>query len=429
MSQNERENLKQNVLREKYSPTHLAGGLLVCMGAVAVGTTWLSAKYIQQDNLFLDLIRAGSKAGVVGGLADWFAIVALFRHPLGIPIPHTAILPRQKKRLGESLGRFISEQFFTDENVRKVLHQIDLPKIIAETLDAPSVKQNLIHTLRSSIPGLLNRVEDGSAVSALSKVMSVLLNGEEMTHLVARGMKAMVESELHQEVLSFLLCKLKNTVAAREGDFKQFVEDRVREQGGRFLGWAIGASVSGRVLSSIKAEMDRVDPMDSEIRQGFTSWVRAEIDKMENDPERRNDISEAIGAIVTHSSLKAWSGELWEKLRLVIEDDSTREDGWNAAVLETTINSFIISLRENENLKIKINQMLEEALFRTLPTLRGKLSGFIANVMAGWDADVLTRRLEQGVGKDLTYIRINGTVFGFFAGAVLEALSKLIMGI
>ena len=94
------------------SPTRLAGGLLIGMGAVATGTTYLAARHFHDDSLALGVLRAGSRAGVVGGLADWFAVTALFRHPMGLPIPHTAILPRQKVRLGQALGRFVSGQFY-----------------------------------------------------------------------------------------------------------------------------------------------------------------------------------------------------------------------------------------------------------------------------------------------------------------------------
>ncbi|AFW01976.1 hypothetical protein BAR24_13895 [Gluconobacter oxydans] len=411
------------------SPPRLAGALLIGMGALATGTTYLAAHHVYDESWALNILRAGSRAGVVGGLADWFAVTALFRHPLGLPIPHTAILPRQKVRLGQALGKFVSGQFFTDADVHRALSKIDLPGLIADALSESSTRLTLVATLRASIPSLFDRLEDGRASAALSRALPVLLNGEEMAPLVSRAMRAMVDSEMHQEVLSFLLAKLKMTVAAKEGDLRQFVEERVREQGGRFIGWAIGGSVANRVLTALQAEIERIDPMDSDIRHGFTTWVRAEIDRMETDPDRRQDMTQAIGSVLTHSSLKAWSGELWDRVRRMAEQDCTKEDGWSASVLDTAIVGLASSMRENDALRERINQAVERMVSRLLPGVRDKLAGFIANVMAGWDGDDLAQRLEARVGRDLAYIRVNGTVVGFLAGAGLDVISRLSFGV
>ncbi|EHH68596.1 DUF445 domain-containing protein [Gluconobacter morbifer] len=411
------------------SPPILAGGLLVGMGVLATGTTFVAARHLYPDSLWFELLKSGSRAGVVGGLADWFAVTALFRHPLGLPIPHTAILPRQKVRLGQALGRFVASQFFTDKDVRAALSKFDLPGLLADMVSEPSTRKALVSTMRAAIPTMFERMEDGRASSAISRALPVLLNGEEITPLVSRGMRAMVDSEMHQEVLSFLLERLKTTIAARESDLRRFVEERVREQGGRLVGWAIGGSVASRVLAALNAEFERIDPMDSDLRHGFTNWVRGEIDRIENDPVRRKDIANAITSVLTHTSLKAWSGELWERLRRMAEEDSVSEDGWSARVLDAALGHLAASMRDNAALRAKINQAMEKAIMRVLPGMREKLSGFIASVMAGWDGDELASRLETRVGRDLAYIRVNGTVVGFLAGAALDAVSRLFFGV
>lgn len=183
------------------------------------------------------------------------------------------------------------------------------------------------------------------------------------------------------------------------------------------------------MLTALQAEIERIDPMDSDIRHGFTAWVRAEIDRMETDPERRQDMTQAIGSVLTHSSLKAWSGELWDRVRRMAEEDCAKEDGWSASVLDTAILGLASSMRENDALRERINQAVERMVSRLLPGVRDKLAGFIANVMAGWDGDDLAQRLEARVGRDLAYIRVNGTVVGFLAGAGLDVISRLFFGV
>lgn len=411
------------------SPKRKAEALLVFMGVASGVTTWLSVRAVGGHHFWLDTLRAGTRSGVVGGLADWFAVTALFRHPLGIPIPHTAILPRQKDRLGRALGRFVGDQLFADEEVRRVLHKIDIPSVLAKLLEDPNTCDSVIAAIRGSLPDLLSRVEDGRAGSAMASVMAVVLNGEEMAPLVARVLRAMVESEMHQEVISFLIAKLQEVLAGREEELRGFVEDRVREQGGRFVGWALGSSVASRVFQSLQAEIERIDPMDSALRQGFTRWVCREIEKLECGEGYHNEFVKGVSSVLQHDVLRAWCQELWLKFRRMAEEDSRRDDGWSAAVLASSVDGLAVMLRSNEAIRRKANTLVERGFFTFLPQLREKMKTFMMSVIARWDGEAISAQLEAGVGRDLAYVRVNGTVVGFLAGAVLEGFFRAVAGL
>ncbi|GBR38012.1 hypothetical protein AA101099_0991 [Neoasaia chiangmaiensis NBRC 101099] len=407
----------------------LASGLLLGMtGGLAV-TTALPAWHWVADTTALQILRSGARAGVVGGIADWFAVTALFRRPWGLPIPHTAILPQQKDRLGEALGRFVATQFFTEADVTRALEKVDLPRVIADTLRDENNMQALARTLRLTIPGLIDQLEDGRAVSALERALPVLLQGEDTARLAARSLRALVDSELHQEVLSFLLAKVKSALQKREPILREFIEARVREQGGRVLGWAIGASVAGRVLSALNMELERVDPRDSSLREGFTVWVRKEIDRIEYEPARRAQFVGAVSSVFAHDSLRAWSSELWVRLRNMMQEDLARDEGWSAAVINAGIEHLVDEMASDGALRNRIAQGAALAARRVLPTLRDKLSHYIASVVTRWDEAEMAERLEQRVGRDLQYIRINGTLVGFLAGAALDVISRLFFGV
>ncbi|GBR50935.1 hypothetical protein AA106555_0381 [Neokomagataea thailandica NBRC 106555] len=377
----------------------------------------------------MDVARAGTRSGVVGGLADWFAVTALFRHPFGIPIPHTAILPRQKDRLGQALSRFVTEQLFSDAEVHRVLQKIDVADILARFLDDPKVKDGVVSALKGSLPDMLARVEDGRAGAAMAGAMSVVLNGEELAPLLARALRAMVESEMHQEVISFLIAKLQDTLAAKEDELRNFVEERVREQGGRFVGWALGSSVASRVFQSLQAEIERIDPMDSTLRQGFTEWVCKEIEKLERGKGYHNDFVKGVSSVLQHDVLRAWCQELWLKFRRMAEEDSQREDGWSAVVLANSVSNLSAMLRGNDALRLKIEALLERGITAFLPKIREKLKIFMASVIARWDSNALSGQLEAGVGRDLAYVRVNGTIVGFVVGALLEGFFRLFAGL
>lgn len=406
----------------------LAGGLLVSMGGIMVLSAGLPALGVMRDSYLLEILRSGARAGVVGGIADWFAVTALFRHPLGLPIPHTAVLPRQQPRLARALGRFVSTQFFTEEDASRALASADVARLLANLLRQPRTASATASALRRSVPDMLDRLEDGRASAAISKALPVLVGGETSIKVVTRSLRALVDNELHQEVLSALLERFKAAVQKREATLRSFIEERVREQGGRMIGWAIGPSVANRVITALYLELDRVDPQDSDIREGFTGWIRQEIDRLEEDPERRARFGNAISGYLGHDSLKLWWSEIWQRFRGVAEADLASEEGWSRSVIETALLSLADQLDHDPGMRARLEQTLKTTLVRVLPSLRDKLAVYIASVMERWDPSELSARLEQRVGRDLQYIRINGTLVGFVVGAVLDMLMQLCFG-
>lgn len=373
-------------------------------------------------SLWLEMLRAGSQAGVVGGMADWFAVTALFRHPLGLPIPHTAILPQRKAQLGEALGRFMVEHFLTEEEMLRLLERADLPAALARLLQKEETEEHLLRHLRGLAPAVLERMGDGRGSSFLVSLFPTLMKRDDITALVIRGLRAMVDGDVHQEVFSFFLAQFKELVSTKEADLHHFVERRVREQGGRLIGWAIGASVATQVLTALKVELGRVDPMDSDIRHGFTRWVRRKLQELDEDPQSAHELMDSIAAFFSHDSVKEWSGGLWRRLCQMVEDDSQRDDGLNMQALKTAYQQLVDMLAQKTELSVQLDQAVRQAILQALPQMQQNVAGMIARVVGRWDAESLSSRLEAGIGKDLAYIRVNGTVVGFVVGAILEAL-------
>ncbi|MCG4257496.1 DUF445 domain-containing protein [Acetobacter senegalensis] len=406
-----------------------ATGLLVFMGGLTVVGYAAPAAGWVADGVWLEMLRAGARAGVVGGLADWFAVVALFRHPMGLPIPHTAILPAQKERLGRALGRFVSGQVFTEKEVSNVLGQVDVPSFLANMLDDPAVRETITRSLLSSMPQMLDRLEDGRASGAIGKVFPRLLGGSNLAPIVAKALRSLVDDDRHQEVLSYLLGQIKDGLQAKEGALRTMIEDRVREQGGRILGWAIGGSIATRVLMAASKELERVDPQNSTLREGFTTWVRGQIDRIETDPERGKEISQAVLGVLSHESVVVWWADIWQRFRRLVEADVEDPNGRIASIVEEALSRMATQARHDPVLRKRIMDGVAKATFKTLPFVRERMADFIARVVAGWDAVQIAEKLELRVGKDLQYVRFNGTLVGFGVGALLFAVLRLLFGL
>ncbi len=393
-----------------------ASFLLLLMAALAI------AGYALPLTPATSLLRDAAKAGFIGGVADWFAVTALFRHPLGLPIPHTAILPAQKARLGAALGRFVANHVFTEADIRKLLVNLDSPALFRRFLADPAATRPLALALAGMLPRLLASIEDGRARRLLARLLPRLIGGRAAGVVVARALAGLVAGERHQEAFSFILTQLKETLAAREDVLTAAIKERVAQQGGKLVGWAVGATIAKRVLAAVNQELEHVSPNSSEMREAFDEWVHNEIARLETDPERAAELGSALRGVLAHDTVKAWAWDVWARMRRALEQDAANPHGRSVAVIEDALSNLAETLERDITAKTRVNEAVAALVLRALPAAQAEGAGFIGRVVGAWDASTITEKLELRVGKDLQYIRVNGTLVGFFLGAAINLL-------
>lgn len=400
----------------------VATGLLVGMGGLTVGAYTLPPGY------WTELLQASAKAGVVGGLADWFAVTALFRRPLGLPIPHTAIIPAQQERLGRGLGRFVANHVFTEDEVRRVLGRLDLGRILQRFLSDPEAARPAARALAGSLPRLIAALEDGRARRYLAKLLPRIVSGPAAARLTARVLRAMVSGGRHQEVFTLAVTQLKLVLQAKEDSLREAIAARVRAEGGALVGWLAGATVARRVLHAINAELDRVEPEDSELRAAFGQWIADQITRLETDPDRSAAIARVLRDALAHPSVEVWLMDVWDRLRAGLAADAARPDGRAVSLLTGLFANAGKLLAEDQAARARLNAAAENVLMTLMPSAQAQLADFIAGVVQNWDTATVVEKLELRVGRDLQYVRINGTLFGFLAGGALFAALTALFG-
>jgi uncharacterized membrane-anchored protein YjiN (DUF445 family) len=410
--------LRQALARQKLFAT----GLLVFMAALMIGS------YALPQGWGTDFLQSAAKAGFVGGIADWFAVTALFRHPLGIPIPHTAIIPAQKLRLGRALGRFVANHVFTADEVARVLARLDLPGILQRFLSDPEAAHPAAQALAGLLPRLLSTIEDGRARRIIARLVPRLLGGSAARVVVARALRGLVEGGRHQEVFGYALDQVRTGLAAKEDQLRRMIEERVAEQGGRLVGWAVGAAIARRVLAAVNQELDKMGPEGSELRVAFDAWVRNEITRMEQDPARAAEIGAAIRRVLAHETVQGWLWDIWARLRLALEADAATPSGRTITFLEGALGDLGRSLAADPLARERLQVAAQAVVATVLPSAREQLAEFIAGVVAGWDTETITDRLELRVGKDLQFVRVNGTLVGFLVGGVVYLILRAAFG-
>lgn len=400
----------------------VATGLLILMAAATLGAYWLPPSY------WTDLAQASAKAGLVGGLADWFAVTALFRRPLGLPIPHTAIIPREKARLGQALGRFVSRHVVNRDEVTRLMGRFDVGAFAKMLLTDPQIVAPMARSLANMLPRVLATVEDGRARRTLGRLIPRLIGGPEAGRVVARALRGLVEGGRHQEMLSFILDKLREGMIAREDQLRGFIEDKVRAEGGRLVGWALGATIATRILGMVNSELENAGPNSAALRDAFDEWVQHEIRRMEEDPAHAAEIGRALRRVMTHETVQAWSLDVWHRMRAALESDAARPNGRTVAVLEGAVRNLGALLASDDVARARVQRTAERLVAALLPSAQAQIADFIANVVASWDTATITDRLELRVGRDLQYVRMNGTLVGALAGGVLYAILHGVFG-
>jgi uncharacterized membrane-anchored protein YjiN (DUF445 family) len=221
---------------------------------------------------------------------------------------------------------------------------------------------------------------------------------------------------------------MKALLTGKEATLRAAIEDRVREQGGRLVGWALGASIARRVLTTVNTELDKLNPDGSEVRAAFDEYVRREIARMETDPARAAEIGLAIRKLVAHETVQAWLWDIWGRLRVAVEADVAKPSGRTVAYLEGALANLGAMLEHDPATRERVDRGAEAVVRSLLPAAQARLSDFIAQVVANWDSATVTEKLELRVGKDLQYVRVNGTLVGFLVGGVLYAVLTLMFG-
>jgi len=410
--------LRRNLARYR----RFATTLLLVMAALMLGAYQLPPGY------WAELLQASAKAGLVGGLADWFAVTALFRRPLGLPIPHTAIIPHQKERLGRGLGRFVGNHVLTEAEVQRLLARVDLAGLLRRVLSDPANTRPFAEALAANLPRLLNAMEDGRARRLMVRLLPRMVSGPAAARLLARMLRTMMAGGQHQAVFGLAVEQIKVLLAAKEEDLRLAIQARVRAEGGALVGWLAGGTVARRILTAINQELEKVEPGDSELRTAFEAWLHTEIDRLENDPERAAAVGAALRKALAHPTVAVWLGDIWGRMKQAVAQDAAAPEGRSVALLSGLFGNLGTMLAEDAAARERLNLWLEGMLRGALPAVQARIAEFIAGVVGRWDTATVVDKIELRVGRDLQFVRVNGTLVGFLAGGALYMLMEAAFG-
>ncbi|MGN6124394.1 MAG: DUF445 domain-containing protein [Sphingomonas oligoaromativorans] len=401
----------------------VAGGLLLAMAAL-----YLGARALEPHHPALGYVRAFAEAAMVGGLADWFAVTALFRHPLGLPIPHTAIIPRNKDRIGDSLAAFLRQNFLIPSVVARRMRRLDLAGAAGRFLAAPGARAEEASRLRigasrliADIVGALDAERLGGMVrSAAAQKLRAL----DVAPILGQALDAAIDRDRHIPILDGAIDWLGRALLANEDVIRAMISERA----GSVLRWTgLDETLANKILDGLYRLIDEVatdpdHPLRDKAEAGLIDLAR----RLREDEALQQKVNAFKDEVIDSPAVGAWLDGLWGQARLALLKGARDPDAAMAGRLGEALRQLGATLQSEPRLARTINIFARRAAVGVAAAYGDGIVRLVSDTVRGWDAVTVTNRLEQAVGRDLQYIRVNGTLVGGLVGLAIHIVDRLL---
>jgi uncharacterized membrane-anchored protein YjiN (DUF445 family) len=368
-------------------------------------------------------VRAAAEAGMVGALADWFAVTALFKHPLGLPIPHTAIIKRKKDQLGEGLGAFVRENFLSEENVETKLRDADVAsrtgKWLAEPVNAERVAAETATVLRV----LVEMLRDEDVQQVLDRMIVKRVAEPQWGPPAGRVLNSLLEENRQEALLQLMADRAFQWSLNADEIINRVIERDSPAWSPRWVDGLVGDRIHRELVDF--TDKVRRNP-DHELRRSATKFFFEFANDLQHDPETIQKAENVKKQIMARDEVARAAETAWGAAkRIILESVDDPSSALRTRVADTVVH-IGESLRDDADLREKVDNWIVRAAQHIVAGYGAEITTIITDTIERWDADEASRRIELHVGRDLQFIRINGTVVGSLAGLVIYSIAQLI---
>ncbi|AGB46072.1 putative membrane protein [Mesorhizobium australicum WSM2073] len=384
------------------------------------------AKSFQSSYPWLGFVAAFAEAATIGGLADWYAVVALFKRPLGLPIPHTAIIPKNQDRIADNLGRFIEANFLAPEPVREKLAEVDFSALVADWLADAERAAGLSRFVVRLVPQTLAAVEQSGLRGFVTSRMLEQIEKVPLAPLAAELLSALTDDRRHQKLFDEFIKVIGRFLNDEQA--LATMRDKIREElPSLFNLFRADAYLLKKIVASAGSLLDevRADP-DHPMRAEFDRFAQSFVERLRTSKQYARRAEKMKRDFLARPEIRALAGDMWESLSLFIEQDAKAP---NSLIREHLANMFVEvgrHLAGDAQIRADMNQGFVVALASFVESQKSGVSKFIADQVKRWDLAQLTRLIEMNIGRDLQYIRFNGMIIGGLAGIILYTIELLL---
>jgi uncharacterized membrane-anchored protein YjiN (DUF445 family) len=400
--------------RDLASARRRASALLAGVTVMFVAVTAVGA-----HGVLLGYVQAGAEASMVGGVADWFAVTALFRHPLGLPIPHTALLVERKDQFAATLGRFVQENFLTADVLAERIHSARLvPRLAAWLADEASAARFAGHAA-DLVVTVAENLRDEDVQRVLTAELTRAVDAVEVAPLAGRALRVIIAGGHHAELFNAILSGADRYLAGHYEELRDLFE----AESPRWMPDAVYRRVFDRLYTRLRQRLVAMagDP-DDQARQQFEEWIAGLPDRLETSPELRERGERLKRDVLGSEGLRGWSSSLWQKVKEGLRIQAADPDSELRLRLADALAAAGQRLGSDRRLADGLGRVVESGARALADQFHDELAGLVTGTIERWDAAETSSQLELLLGRDLQYIRINGTVVGAGVGLALHAI-------
>lgn len=394
-----------------------ATGLLAFAAAVFGAASVYEGRYP-----WLGYVRATAEASLVGGLADWFAVTALFRRPLGLPIPHTAIVATRKEHIGQILGTFVQSHFLSRDVIAAHLHAARPAERGARWLSDPAHGRGIAQQIAGGVAKTLDALPDEDVRSLVQEVVSARLRATRLAPTFGKTLALVLADDRQQGLFN----EAVRFAAEAVRENREVIRDKVRTESPWWVPGVVDDQIYQRIMGTVESLLrDIAARPDHPLRTTFDTAVRDFIDRLQHAPDVIAKAEALKEEWLSDPAIADLSARLWEATRRAITRFATRSDGAAPGPLERSLSEFGTALLANDALLAELDELIVDLAATVVERYRHEIGDLIARTVAGWDPEATSRRFELAVGRDLQFVRINGTLVGGLVGLLIYTVWHL----
>src|SRR5690606_11209952 len=381
------------------------------------------ATFFMGDATWVGFLRTTAEASMIGGLADRFAVTALFRHPLGIPIPHTAIIPRSKAGLARSLGEFVRNNFLNPAQLVERIEAADLPRRLGRWLVGSDNADLLAGHVATTLGAVVEGLDQDEIEASLEQMVPDRLHSLPMAEMVGKGMEAAIAEGQHHQVMTAGI----TGIAAALDENEEMLRTWARTESPWWVPEAVDDAVFDRAYRALRNFVaDLANEPDHEIRRSLDARLADLARRLRTDPDLGRLVTKRVDELAAHPEVRAWARGLWSQVARALAEASERPDSALRRRIAGALQDLGGKLTSDPSLQERVESWVKSLAPLVAEVGQRELGDLIAVTVERWDPQDTSRRLELWMGRDLQFVRINGTVVGGLAGLAIHTVVFLV---
>lgn len=408
--------LEKKIQLRKYKM--FATGLFVLMAVIFVVMTILEKK---NPAHWIGYIRAFSEAAMVGALADWFAVTALFNYPLGIKIPHTNLIENSKERIGDNLGNFVVENFLSPKNIRPYIQKIKISNFVGDWLVKERNQEILMKEVSNIILDILHKLDDTAVVSFIGKKAKEMSDDLKINHIVGNGIEYILDKKDHQRFITNLSKQIKEYVLNNQ----EMVKQRVKSESYFLIPKFVDDGIADKITSGLskyfeEVELDENHSLRAEITQKLYSFSK----EIQTDEKWVEEFKAIKNDFLKEEKIQQYSQDIWLSIKKSLSSELEEEQSALKNYIRKNLAELSENLKTDEVFQNKIDHWVRATAYKYILKNTHQFGALISSTVGNWEGKELSAKMELEVGKDLQFIRLNGTLVGGLVGLIIYTVTN-----